>query len=128
LTKNEAMQGYIDEIKNIIETMPHNSFVQKLCEIIDPIFEFVNENQARLIENKNQDYNDDEATSDEELTINNNHIKLNGLNGNHSTNSLLNGNGPELKNGFHTVKKENGDLNYDTNSIEVLQSGNINYC
>lgn len=107
--------------------MPHNSYVQKLCEIIDPIFEFVNENQARLIENKNKDYNDDEVTSDEELTINNNHIKLNGLNGHHSTNSLLNGNSSELKNGFHTVKKENVDLNYDTNSIEVLQSGNFNY-
>ena len=60
------MQGYIDEIKNIIETMPHNDFVQKLCEVIGPFYEYVNE--------------DDVSSSDEELTnTNGKSTHLNGL-------------------------------------------------
>ena len=46
------MQGYIDEIKNIIETMPHNEFVDRLIKAIGPFYEFVddevNEEESRL--------------------------------------------------------------------------------
>ena len=41
------MHGYIDEIKNIIETMPHNEFVDRLVKAIGPFYEFVDgENDA----------------------------------------------------------------------------------
>lgn len=58
LNKEQAMQGYIDEIKKIIETMPHNEFVQKLINIIGPFYEFVDE--------KNQPFNPSDVNDDEE--------------------------------------------------------------
>lgn len=43
LTKQEAMQGYIDEIKHIIETMPHNESVNRLIAAIGPFYEFIDD-------------------------------------------------------------------------------------
>ncbi|RNA10187.1 acyl- -binding domain-containing 5 isoform X4 [Brachionus plicatilis] len=61
LNKEQAMQGYIDEIKKIIETMPHNEFVQKLINIIGPFYEFVDEKNQVVDTNQNDvDENDDE--------------------------------------------------------------------
>lgn len=105
------MQGYIDEIKNIIETMPHNDFVQKLCEVIGPFYEYVNE--------------DDVSSSDEELTkTNGKSTHLNGLELIKETNNnviTLNGN---CLNNFinHNGLNRNGDLNLERNSIEAIQS------
>lgn len=71
LSKEQAMQGYIDEIKKIIETMPHNEFVQKLINIIGPFYEFVDEKNQTIntsdSENNENDQDDDE--NDEKKTV-----------------------------------------------------------
>ena len=144
------MQGYIDEIKNIIETMPHNDYVQKLCQVIEPFYEYSNDDDTRpepeqhnqfesLIQNNNVD---DEMSSDEELIASNINLKMNGSNGhhhNHKLNGHSNLNGfPENSNkvlssssatslafnsNFSNGNGLNGDLNHETNSIEAIQSG-----
>ena len=42
------MQGYIEEIKIIIETMPHNDFVQKLIQILGAFYEYEDEDNEAL--------------------------------------------------------------------------------
>lgn len=69
LSKNDAMQGYIDEIKNIIETMPHNEHVQKLFEVIGPFYEYVNDDTlVQQLAQKNLD-NHESSDDDEEILI-----------------------------------------------------------
>ena len=70
LSKQEAMQGYIDEIKNIVETMPHNEFVNRLIKVIGPFYEFVDENESERDEE-----DDDDAENDNESS---NVVALNG--------------------------------------------------
>ena len=136
------MQGYIDEIKNIIETMPHNQFVQKLCQAIGPFYECANDDHQLKENYLTQSNNfDDEVSSDEELAASND-IKINGSNGYHRING-------HSENGSYSVTKNvissssatslilnsnltngngiNSDLNHETNSIEAIQSGNLFY-
>jgi acyl-CoA-binding protein len=67
LSKDEAMYNYIEEVKKIIETMPHNEHVQKLIEVIGPFFEYVNENE-QLEEEQETEEDEEVATT---TTINN---------------------------------------------------------
>lgn len=59
LSKTEAMQGYVDEIKNIIETMPQDKYVQKLTEILEP-YEYMTE-KARVNETGDSSHSDSEG-------------------------------------------------------------------
>jgi acyl-CoA-binding protein len=62
LTKDQAMFNYIEEVKKIVETMPHNEHVQKLIEVIGPFFEYVDENE-RPDEEEEQDTEEDEEVA-----------------------------------------------------------------
>lgn len=59
LSKTEAMQGYVDEIKNIIETMPQDKYVQKLTEILEP-YEYITE-KTHVNETGDSSHSDSES-------------------------------------------------------------------
>ncbi len=140
LSKSEAMQGYIDEIKNIIETMPHNQFVQKLCQVIGPFYEYTNDNHRIKEKHSTQSNNfEDEVSSDEELAASNdikmnysdeyNHINGHSANGSYiATKSVLSSSSTTslvFNSNFTNGNGINVDLNPETNSIEAIQSGNL---
>lgn len=65
-SKSEAMQGYVNEIKNIIETMPHDKYVQKLTEVLEPSYEYPKENEnEENIEEITNGINNDHSDSDD---------------------------------------------------------------
>ena len=79
LTKDEAMYNYIEEVKKIVETMPHNEHVQKLIEVIGPFFEYVNENeQPEEDEEEEEETEEDEEVATTTTTSTENNKELNG--------------------------------------------------
>lgn len=59
MSKTEAMQGYVNEIKSIIETMPQDKYVQKLTEILEP-YEYITE-RAHVNETGDSSHSDSES-------------------------------------------------------------------
>lgn len=128
LNKEQAMQGYIDEIKKIVETMPHNDFVQKLINIIGPFYEFVDDKnelianpdvkEQSLEDNSNdeEDDDDEEESEDKESVIEN-------------KNYILEKNSPIVSSTL-TTSYENIDqtmLNsFNSETINGLSNGNHN--
>jgi len=55
MSREQAMNAYIDEIKNIVETMPHSDTVQRFLEILGPFYEFVNESETKSEQNGHED-------------------------------------------------------------------------
>lgn len=86
LTKTEAMQGYVNEIKNIIETMPHDKYVQKLTEILEP-YEYVTE--SNKIQNGHDNSDTETDLLAEKMQIN---VNLNKKKSSHNNESETNGN------------------------------------
>lgn len=78
LTKTEAMQGYVNEIKNIIETMPHDKYVQKLTETLEP-YEYITEPSEiqNGHDNNNKGSVHSESSDTEVLVADKMQIKLN---------------------------------------------------
>lgn len=126
LNREQAMQGYIDEIKKIIETMPHNEFVQKLINIIGPFYEFVDE--------KNQiinpcDVQHDKNDNEENICENDDKKEII----NESKNFIINNHQSSFKpiiNGMKThwnsnEEKINGDV--AENNQVILSKNNYNH-
>ncbi|CAF1000951.1 unnamed protein product [Brachionus calyciflorus] len=112
LNKEQAMQGYIDEIKKIVETMPHNEFVQKLINIIGPFYEFVDEkNEVIYQSEKENDVNDDEEEDDKESVIENKNYIISNKN---VTSTLINDDISNLK---------ISEKNLETNSPIISSNG-----
>jgi hypothetical protein len=104
MSKEEAMQGYIDEIKKIIETMPQSEHTEELLRNIGPFYEYVNE----------EDLDDD------------NNIKTIHQNGQADSSESLNSINNQLVNGDHDFIKINNSKNsfIDLSSNEK-ESGNF---
>jgi hypothetical protein len=95
------MQGYIDEIKHIIETMPHNESVNRLIKAIGPFYEFVEETD----ESENDDGN---VTNDDDK------IETNNLNKNTE---------PSIESNLLLEKSTNITSSYDMlTSLSLLDS------
>ncbi len=117
------MQHYIDEVKKIVETMPHSEHVQRLIEIIGPFYEYVNEPEP---ENENgQDEEEEDDIIEEKPTSNgNNMIESFDNIGEHMFDSFTNGNGMNGTSGiFKTFAPVNGTSSTNTNK---LPNGNLN--
>ena len=128
MSKQEAMQGYIDEIKNIIETMPHNEFVDRLVKAIGPFYEFVDEDGT--IQNES-DSDNEEKENEVEIASINNMKSLNEMNSSQSLDGMTNSYDMMASASFDGKKPEtdlnNGQmLNNSHNGFELTKSLLIN--
>ena len=112
LSREEAMQGYIDEIKNIIETMPHNEFIDRLVKAIGPFYEFVDENGEIQNENESDEENELEITS-----INNNK-NFNEMDSSQASNGLT-------KSYDMMTSASFNNINNNGNNLEPYSNANI---
>jgi hypothetical protein len=113
LSREEAMKGYIDEIKNIIETMPHNEFVDRLVKAIGPFYEFVDENGE--IQNENESDDENEENELEITSINKN---FNGMDSSQASNGLTNSYDMMTSASFNNI-------NNNGNNLEPYSNANI---
>jgi hypothetical protein len=115
------MQGYIDEIKNIIETMPHNEFIDRLIKAIGPFYEFVDEDNT--IQNEtNSDDNDEENDEEEneiEIASINSAKRINGMNLSQTSNGMTN------SYDMMTSATFNNKSGLDTNENSNLNNGTL---
>ena len=123
------MQGYIDEIKNIIETMPHNEFIDRLIKAIGPFYEFVDEDNT--IQNENDSDDNDEENEIEIASINS-AKRINGMNLSQTSNGMTNSydmmtsatfnNKSELESNENPNLNNGILLNGKTNGVELHKS------